>query len=246
MDKLNLFKNFSILIVTKNDLNRLIITLNSIRPILLDINEIIIQDSMSIDGTQDYVKSNFPTIKYFKEPDIGIYDGMNKGVDKILTSNFVLMLNCGDEIILKSNESYYIKSEELFNTSFYTDTILIGRNLTTSLWVGDHTRLNKFMSVNHQSIFINVSLFKQINGFSLSYKIASDYNFLRQYLINGFILKKIPNRTICKFQSFDGYSEIYRSKLEFETACIRYKYDKNVFYYLVHILRYIKFKLTNG
>lgn len=245
MSKMNLYKKFAIVIVTKNDLDRLIVTLNSIYPLLNEIDEIIIQDSMSNDGTEEYIKTNYPTVKYFKEPDMSIYDGMNKGVDKISTANFVLMLNCGDELELKSGQTYIFNKDELKNTSFYTDTILVNRDSSTKLWIGDHNQLNKFMSVNHQSVFINVALFKLIKGFSLKYQIASDYNFLREFLHNGFFLKKIHNAPICKFQSFNGYSELYRSKLEFETAIIRFKFDKNIFYFLVHMLRYIKFKITH-
>ena len=238
----NLYRDFAILIVTKDDIIRLKETLNSISPYLSHIKEIVIQDSMSSDGTREFVLSKFPQIKYYREKDSSIYHGMNLGVSKITNSNYVLMLNCGDYLLFDENSSFDIKTID-YNKSFYMNTLLLDEFGLEKLWTASHNKLSKFMSINHQSVFINVAIFKKLNGFSLNYKIASDYDFFRRHLSEGFDLVKIDVSPICKFQSFGGFSDKYRFRLEAETAKIRFKFTKNILIFLVHFLRFIKYKL---
>jgi hypothetical protein len=167
---------------------------------------------------------------------------MNLGVDKIIKSNFVLMLNCGDFLYLNRDCSYILDKQDYYN-SFYTNTLLIDQHGSEKIWNASHESLDKFMSINHQSVFINVANFRKLGGFSLKYKIASDYDFFRRYLQNRYELIKIDIPPICKFQSFGGFSDKFRFKLELETALIRFKFKKNPIIFLVHFFRLLKYKV---
>jgi glycosyltransferase involved in cell wall biosynthesis len=95
----------SIITITYNDLEGLRKTIVSIdsnfKSINSYINHIII-DGNSFDGTSDYVNYivKFRKIKttFISEPDLGIYDAMNKGVLNS-SSDFVIFINSGDFLL---------------------------------------------------------------------------------------------------------------------------------------------------
>ena len=58
--------------------------------------EIVVVDGGSTDGTWDVINSFAGNIAYkSSEPDRGIYDAMNKGIDKA-TGEWIIFLNSGD------------------------------------------------------------------------------------------------------------------------------------------------------
>ena len=95
----------SIVTITYNDLIGLKNTIESI-DVNFDfstnyVNHVIV-DGYSTDGTSDFVKNIIKTRKIktslISEPDLGIYDAMNKGV-AFSSSDFVLFINSGDLIL---------------------------------------------------------------------------------------------------------------------------------------------------
>ncbi len=63
--------------------------------------EYVIIDGASKDGTLDLIKKYEPNIDFWKsEPDKGLYDAMNKGMQHA-TGDFVLFLNAGDRLYAK-------------------------------------------------------------------------------------------------------------------------------------------------
>lgn len=70
--------------------------------------EIIIIDGGSKDGTIDIIKKYDHQIKYWRsEPDLGIYDGMNKGI-KICNGDWIIFMNCGDIFSMKKHFLQYL------------------------------------------------------------------------------------------------------------------------------------------
>ena len=91
-------KKLSICIVTLNDRENLIATLKSIE-FSTEI-EIIIQDGVSSYDIEEVLKqfdNIFNVIKFHQEIDVGIYDAMNKAVERS-SADFLMFLNCGDRI----------------------------------------------------------------------------------------------------------------------------------------------------
>ena len=63
--------------------------------------EYIVIDGGSTDGSKEYIKEHSQSLAYWvSEPDKGIYNAMNKGIDQA-TGEYLLFLNSGDELIDK-------------------------------------------------------------------------------------------------------------------------------------------------
>ena len=89
----------SIVTVVYNGVDELTSTIESVLSLEYDNIEYIIVDGNSKDGTLELIRSYESVIDYWRsEPDSGIYDAMNKGVE-FATGDFVYHLNIGDRIL---------------------------------------------------------------------------------------------------------------------------------------------------
>jgi putative colanic acid biosynthesis glycosyltransferase len=88
---------FSIITVCLNDKNGLIRTQESIRRQNNADYEWIVIDGASQDGTPEFlVQLPVTECRWLSEPDKGLYDAMNKGIERA-TGQYLLFLNSGDE-----------------------------------------------------------------------------------------------------------------------------------------------------
>lgn len=86
----------SVVIVVYNSLEPLRTTLTSLRSLKSPPDELVVIDGCSTDGSSDLIAENSDLVsKYLREPDSGIFDAMNKGLD-LCTQDYVQFLNCGD------------------------------------------------------------------------------------------------------------------------------------------------------
>ena len=140
--------------------------------------EYIIIDGGSNDGTVDIINKYNDKISYWvSEPDKGIYDAMNKGIEKA-TGEWVNFMNAGDSFCSLSVISE-LNREGAFDSCdlVYGDVIgkyKIGNRL---LKAGNLKNITKTMQFSHQSTFAKCSLMKE-NLYVLTYRLAADYNFI--------------------------------------------------------------------
>ena len=140
--------------------------------------EYIIIDGNSKDGTIDIVKKyNHSITQWISEPDNGIYDAMNKGLN-ISNGDYIWFMNSGDEIA-NNNTIQDIISSNPISDIYYGDTIMIdsdgneigNRRLTPPkklTWKS----FKKGMLVSHQSFIVK----KQITQpYNLKYKFSADF-----------------------------------------------------------------------
>lgn len=86
----------SVVTVVRNAVDALRSTVESVVAQTYDNIEYVIIDGASTDGTVDYVKKLGTRVdKFVSEPDKGIYDAMNKGIDAS-TGDFLIFMNAGD------------------------------------------------------------------------------------------------------------------------------------------------------
>lgn len=199
--------------------------------------EYIIIDGGSTDGTLDVIKKYANKISYWiSEPDKGIYDAMNKGIDlaKGLWINF---MNSGDIFFDKNVISNIMKCDLRLYHVVYGKTIV---NYNWGKYIvlpNKISLLEKCMPFCHQSTFVRTEDLKDYK-FNLECKISADYNFF-------FILyKKMPNvffyyeDIVAIYDSIYGFSSNNVSTLSKEAcgiAGIEYSFQKKVKnYFLIH------------
>lgn len=120
----------------------------------------------------------------FSEPDMGIYDAMNKGWVRTPVNSWILFLNGGDTLLNTNSLKYLaecVKKEsntDLFIAPFeqFDDTSKVW---TTKL-VSEPSVVNQLFCwgyASHQSMLVKRTLFEKLNGFDLSYRVAADWDF---------------------------------------------------------------------
>lgn len=139
--------------------------------------EYIIIDGGSTDGTVDIIKKYSNQISYWvSEPDKGIYDAMNKGINKAI-GDYINFMNAGDCLYSNSTISDTVNLIKGRPTIIYGDTI-IKKSKGNEQWEnGILANIKNNMVFCHQSTFIRLDYHKQ-NPFDTSFKLAADYNFL--------------------------------------------------------------------
>lgn len=185
--------------------------------------EYIIIDGASTDHTIEIIRRYEKQISVFvSEPDAGIYDAMNKGIEQA-TGDYVYFLGADD---------WLVDSHVLTDVSEF-----IQRNPGYSLYMGDvilyHDKLRLIKKANinltaedikhghmcpHQGLFSKRSLFKQ--GFDTRYKIAADYEFVLRNIVKGmpFCMMHIH----VAFYTLFGASESREIYYEYEQVIRKY------------------------
>lgn len=166
---------FSIVTVVWNDCVGVIRTLQSVFSQSWPDYEYIVQDGASSDGTSDVLRRYAHWIDHLSiEPDDGIYDAMNRALDKA-TGDYILFLNAADFFV----DPYVLeKAARLIDPD--KDDIFVGRAVRdedgklhdfrppTQFWAGS--------TCDHQSTFIRRDLMQRLR-YDTRYRISGDLEF---------------------------------------------------------------------
>jgi glycosyltransferase involved in cell wall biosynthesis len=214
--------------------------------------EYIIIDGGSTDGTLDIIKKYEDYIDYWvSEPDEGIYDAMNKGID-LTTGQWINFMNAGDKFFndntiffiyqnvksLNSNYDIVYGKVGIMNEKGEIDMIY-GLNEKDSL-----KKLKKYMSIPHQSTFYKLGFFKKFGKYDNNFKLAADYeillrnyrNFQMKFLDS--ILSLMLSNGISQRQFARVFKEFTRAKLKNKDK-IELTSVEIYFYYLIMIIKRI-------
>ncbi|WP_196607056.1 glycosyltransferase family 2 protein [Pectinatus frisingensis] len=197
----------SIITVSYNAVKTIEQTIQSVVNQAYDNIEYIIIDGGSTDGTVDIIKKYEDKIAYWvSEPDDGIYDAMNKGID-IASGDYIYFLNDGDQFYNKNTIQMFF--EQLGDIGLY---ILCGRiiqtdyNLLLMRCYGGKLSCRQILEgymPPHQGMFIPVRLAKKYK-FDTTYKIAADFDLLTRLLVDKIEIKFLED--IVAFHEENGIS----------------------------------------
>lgn len=186
--------------------------------------EYIIIDGASTDGTIKIIKKYASYISYWKsEPDKGIYDAMNKGIEHS-TGDWIIFMNAGDFFAAPNVLS------RIFNNQKSLDSIGViwGQNntITNNGIFKDECNMPfwkqkskyKNMGFNHQSVLVNLHILqKEKLYFDLSYKMTADYNMIYK-LYNKSYPFHFVNFPISTIDGINGLSANNRRRQRYEEA----------------------------
>ena len=182
---------FSIITITRNNLNGFLRTKDS-----LDIQsfrdfEWIVIDGDSTDGTKDILPPYASS-----EPDRGIYHAMNKGMDRA-TGSYLLFLNAGDTLSDADILATIAKTAAAETPDFvYGDALETGGQYKKARKPDD---LDWGMFTHHQAMLYKRACTGHLR-YDEQYKIAGDYAFTRAFLENIQKISYIP-AAICIFET---------------------------------------------
>lgn len=142
--------------------------------------EYIIIDGSSTDGSIDVIKRYNDQINYWvSEPDKGIYNAMNKGVNKA-SGDYCIFMNSGDcfadEVVVEDVLKIGLK------TDIVTGGIVFGPNNT--FYGPKSVTLRHFFkkSLAHQASFIRTSVLREI-PYDETLRIVSDWKFFIEAIV---------------------------------------------------------------
>jgi glycosyltransferase involved in cell wall biosynthesis len=157
--------------------------------------EHVILDGASDDGAQELIKTHIATLAaqsghvpvvYRSEPDAGLYDAMNKAV-ALARGQYVVFLNSDDGLagpdVMRNAVTLIRKDAPDF---LYGATLQLLSDGGSKL----HARTNlaaflQRMPFCHNSVLIRRSLFLEMGGHDLRYRVASDYDLVVRLLMAG-------------------------------------------------------------
>jgi len=177
----------SVITVVFNGKEHLGQTIKSVINQTYDNVEYIIIDGGSTDGTLDIIKKYEEAVDYWvSEPDEGIYDAMNKGID-VASGEWIWMLNADDYLINDAIRTVFLEKTTNFPDSVAVYGCLIKSFEGFDLIIGER-RLSykeKIIRFNHPATIIHRSLFKKYGNFDTTYRYSSDYDFFTRLVRNG-------------------------------------------------------------
>lgn len=194
-----MIKPFSIITVTRNHLSGLRATAASLAQEYPALFEWIVIDGASTDGTAAYLAQT--NAQFLSEPDHGIYDAMNKGLERA-HGDYVLFLNAGDILALPRTldilagilKARPVKPDLIYGDAF-EDTP--GGRITKT--ARPHGQLRHGLFTHHQSIFYARETINDLR-YDQRYDIAADYKFTAEFLRHASDVFYWP-RPVCLFEA---------------------------------------------
>lgn len=252
LEKQNRIPKTSIVTVLYNNRVNFIKTLNSVKTQNYSNIEYLVIDGGSTDGTPDVIKQNESVInKWISEPDKGIYDAMNKGIN-LSTGDYIWFLNGGDTIYSDNTLNEIFSTDEKADV-YYGDTELVDeegksygkRKLKTPPENLTWKSMIDGMVVTHQSLIIKKEI---IPLYDLNFKHCADIDWTIKILKNS--NKIINTRKIISRFLLGGYSRkntmsslFERIKIlskHFNMFYVFFNHIKLAFKFIIHIIKYRK------
>ena len=171
----------SVITVTYNAGKVIDKTLESLKSQTFQDFEHLVIDGASKDNTLDLIRTNcLPQTRVISEPDNGLYDAMNKGLD-LARGKYVIFLNAGDAFHSDDTLKNYAEAADQDEEIIYGDTVVVDRE---GKYIGprhlsvpeklDKNSFSKGMLICHQAFMVKRDLAPK---YDLSYRFSADYDW---------------------------------------------------------------------
>lgn len=201
--------------------------------------EYIIIDGSSTDGTQEIIESYRDRIsKYISEPDKGMYDAINKGL-QLATGDVIGLMHSDDEFFDKkaitriaARFDYEPNIDGVYGDGIYVSNDKEERLVRDRIGgVFSLKRVKKGWLPLHPTVYLKKAVIDKHGLYNLDFKIASDTEFLLRYLYKHKIKMSYIDAYIVKMRMGGMSTSLKRA---FEVLYEDYKIYK--FYGLAAIL----------
>lgn len=177
----------SIITVTYNSAATIAGTLHSVAIQSHSSIEHIIIDGASTDSTLEVIRQAGSSVsRVISEPDRGIYDAMNKGLE-LASGDFVGFLNADDVLADAHAIARIAECASRDRQVVYGDLLYVGNDLERIVrrWhAGEfhRSRLRFGWMPPHPTFYIKRTLIPVVGGFNTNFRIAADYDFMLRCL----------------------------------------------------------------
>jgi glycosyltransferase involved in cell wall biosynthesis len=214
--------------------------------------EYIIIDGASTDDTLQIISQYKQYINYFvSEPDLGIYDAMNKGIT-IATGNIIGILNADDffsynDILSNVAEAFATQN----NDALYGNLDYVNPNGDIlRKWIAGAYKYGMFnwgWMPPHPTFYCKRSLFESLGLYNLEYGTAADYELMLRFIhlnkVNVFYLNKLMVKMVVGGTSNKSYTNrlkawgndfkaMCKNGVTFPRMCVLFKPLRKIFQYI--------------
>jgi glycosyltransferase involved in cell wall biosynthesis len=202
----------TVVTVVFNDAEGLEKTMLSVEEQTYENKEFVVIDGGSEAPTLDVIENHQDHIDFWiSEPDKGIYDAMNKGVDHA-KGEWVIFMNAGDIFYDKDVISTVFCKDHEGADFIYGHTHFLSGDFNGIVKAWDFDILWKTMIFTHQSVFTRREILEG-HRFNINYKVCADYDLIFSSYMKG-----------CKFVNSDtvisaispGMSDVNRARMAVE------------------------------
>lgn len=226
----------SIITINYNDAAGLQRTLDSVCQQIYTDYELIVVDGASIDGSVDVIRSIVKKlegikVKWVSEPDNGVYDAQNKGIEMAM-GEYCLFLNGGDvfcdENVLEriwGNKERKARSKDADIIYGNERAVKDGVQVGYCKGVENPTFLDLYKScMKHQATFIRRELFDKYGKYDATMKISADWDwFFRVIAFHDDVTLQYVDVDVADFEE-GGISSGFAELNEKENKNIRNRY----------------------
>lgn len=241
----------SVITVCYNSEKTIASTLDSIASQTHDNIEHVIVDGGSTDGTINIVKQKLRDGDVFvSEPDEGLYDAMNKGVD-LATGDIVGVLNSDD--FYESDDAVATVVEMFRHTPeadlVFSDVVFVSPdnlNKVIRLYRAAHFRPWKLRfgwMPPHPATFVRKSAYERVGKYRLDMRIAADYDMFVRWLLVAGLKWQYLDRVLVRMRAGGVSTSGIRSSIRLNREIVRACRDNGIYTNLIFVLSKIPFKL---
>lgn len=183
--------------------------------------EYIVIDGYSTDGTKEIIQSYSDKItRYRSEPDSGMYDAINKGL-QLATGDIIGLMHSDDEFYDSTVVSKIVNAfknapdtDGLYGNGIYVSNDSeekVVRNRIGGAY--DFEKIKSGWLPLHPTVYLKKSLIEKHGFYNLDFKIASDTEFLLRYLFKHKINMVYLDEYVVKMR-MGGLSTNYKRAFE--------------------------------
>lgn len=229
----------SIITVCLNSEAKIVPTIESIKKQTFKDYEYILIDGASSDNSVLVARrfvSEISKMSIFSEKDEGVYDAMNKGIQKA-KGDYIYFLNAGDTLynsnVLEKCAEYLRESYDICYGKIQTGRMIEGYpDKLTIFYLIFHEKM-----ICHQAIFAKRRLLEEIR-FNKEFLICADRDWLIKAIKNGASYKYMSQIIIADYEQFGLSSQFEKFKLEsLQIAKEQGGIIAMIFVYIKHLFR---------
>lgn len=175
--------------------------------------EHVIIDGASTDGTVEFLQelSSTHRLSIYSEKDSGIYDAMNKGIDRA-SGKYILILNSDDFFVTQEAIQDSVDILEKTQSDYSYANCLVEDEEKSLIFSDSMDRFWMGMPFSHQTMMCKKELLLRFSKFDTSFSLAGDYDFILKCILHDVPCCYLP-KTISAFRTGGASGQNHEASL---------------------------------